>query len=502
MRMTRRSLLAGASALALAPRAGAQNAEPFSADAVEAIARDLASRAHVPTPHVPPEWGALTYDQYRAIRFDQRTSPLEGTNAPIRLDLFAPGLYFTRPVGVALVEDGVARPVPYRRAMFIHEDIVPPLPNAAGFSGLRVRAFTGWRDGYTVYDEFAVFQGASYFRMIPWGAVYGLSARGIALGTGGADEEFPDFTRFWIERPAPGAQTTVVHALLDGPSLAGAYRFALTPGEGEAVCEVEAVLYARRECEAGWAPLTSMFLHDGTNAERFDDWRPGVHDSDGLSIHNGAGERLWRPLANPRALEISAFLDENPRGFGLSQRSRRLSDFEDLEALYHRRPSLWIEPRGDWGRGEVRLVEIPANHEIYDNTVAFWRPEAPLVPGEPRRLAYRMRWRDGDPDTDVARVAETRIGRGFDGRPTAVIDWGAHAALAAPLDDPHDGVTPHVSVSAGGLSGGVLQRNPGTGGARLTFAFEPGNARTVEMRAQLRRAGTLISEVWLYRWTP
>lgn len=503
--ITRRTLLAGSLAAAALPAAAraadgaAPVADPFSPATVRDIARDLAARAYEPVPPVPPAWTELTYDQYRGIRFDQRQSPLNGTDAPIRLDLFPPGLYFPRPVGVALVEDGAARTIDYRPDMFARADIVPPLPDVPGFSGLRVRAENARRGGHTIYDEFAVFQGASYFRMIPWGAIYGLSARGIALGTGKPGEEFPDFTRFWVERPAPGARETVLHALLDGPTLTGAYRFALTPGDAEAICDVEATLYARRETrEAGWAPLTSMFLFDGTNRARFEDWRPAVHDSDGLAIHNGQGERIWRPLANPRTLQISAFLDESPRGFGLSQRSRRLSDFQDLEALYHRRPSLWVEPRGDWGRGHVHLVEIPADREIYDNTVAYWLPDAPLVPGAPQRLAYRMRWRHDDPDAGVAQVVETRIGRGFDGRLTAAIDWGAHALLEAPLED---GVTHHVAVSKGEMSDGVLQRNPETGGARLTFAFEPGEARTVEMRAQLRRAGTLISEVWLYRWT-
>jgi glucans biosynthesis protein len=245
-----------------------------------------------------------------------------------------------------------------------------------------------------------------------------------------------------------------------------------------------------------------MFLYDQTNRWRFRDFRPAVHDSDGLAIWNGAGERLWRPLANPTTLQVSAFVDDGPRGFGLMQRTRALSDFADLEARYERRPSLWIEPREGWGPGVVRLVEIPSDLEIYDNVVAYWRPRDPLPAGRPHRLGYRMTWFDEgatDPaPSPVAIVARTYLGDDFAReRLIAAIDFTPHPELG---DDP-DALTPVVQASAGDASGGVVKRNPETGGIRLTLSFDPGDANLVELRAQLLRDGRPASEVWLYRWT-
>ncbi len=494
----RRGLLgAGIAALSL-PRGvrAAGPPVPFDGGTVADIARAAAARPYAPVAEVPREWLDLTYDQYRGIVFDHRRALWNGTDAPVRVDLFAPGLYFPRPVSVHMVEGGMATPVPYDRSKFQHADIVPDLPaqEEIGYSGIRLR--TGW-DGDGNFQEFAVFQGASYFRMIPHGGIYGLSARGLAIGTGGPGEEFPDFTTFWIERPAPDAGTYTVHALLDGPTATGAYRFDVTPGE-ETRARVTATLFARVDADhLGLAPLTSMFLFDETNRNRFDDFRPAVHDSDGLAMHNGAGERIWRPLANHRTLQISAFVDEDPRGFGLSQRAQEQRDFADLEALYHRRPSLWIEPGEGWGRGVVRLVEIPADREIYDNVVAYWLPSASLPAGEAMAFSYDMTWRRGLPDAPVSQVTQTRIGKGFESGRVCAIDFAPHPDLEGELD----GVVSHIASSAGDLSDGILQRNPDTGGVRLSFALEPGTAESSELRAQLRRDGRPISEVWLYRWT-
>ena len=420
------------------------------------------------------------------------------------MDLFHPGLYFPRAVEVNVASDGLASPIAFDFALFDRTDRSPSLPvdDTMGFSGLRLRAAS---DVPGVFREFAVFQGASYFRAIGRDLVYGLSARGLALRTGDAEgEEFPDFTRFWVEEPAADARAVVVHALLDGPSVAGAYRFEVAPGPSCRI-DVEATLFPRVPLDhVGIAPLTSMFLYDHTNRWRFRDFRPAIHDSDGLAIRNGAGERLWRPLANPVKLEISSFVDDDPRGFGLMQRARRLSDFADLEAHYERRPSLWIEPEGSWGEGVVRLVEIPSDREVYDNVVAYWRPRDPLSAGGPHRFAYRMTWFDEGRDdplagSEVAPVIETMIGESFDRtRLVAAIDFGAHAAFDGPDLAAFDVFT---GASAGDASDGVLQRNPETGGVRLAFSFDPGDRPQVELRAQIRRDGRTVSEVWLYRWT-
>ena len=505
--MKRRDFLAGTAAAALAAPARADmprflTDEPFGPDTVVSLAADLASRPYEARPNVPEPWRALTYDEYRLIWFNTQKAVWQGTDVPFRLDLFHPGLYFPQAVEVNVVRDGRAHRLAFDYALFDRTDEAPDLPidETMGYSGLRLRTEF---DELGIFREFSVFQGASYFRAIGEGMVYGLSARGLALRTGDADgEEFPDFTRFWIEETAPGAESVTVHALLDGPSVAGAFRFDLTPGAA-CVIDVEATLFPRVDLDhVGLAPLTSMFLYDQTNRWRFSDFRPAIHDSDGLAIWNGAGERLWRPLANPVDLQLSAFVDENPRGFGLMQRAERLSDFADLEARYERRPSLWIEPREGWGPGAVRLVEIPADKEIYDNVVAYWRPRDPLPAGEAQRYAYRMTWFDeagpGPAAASLSRVLDTHIGDNFTrDRLVAAIDFAPSPDFEGDLS----AISALATASGGDVSEGVVQANPETGGVRLAFTFDPGDLPKVELRAQLTRDGRPASEVWLYRWT-
>ena len=261
---------------------------------------------------------------------------------------------------------------------------------------------------------------------------------------------------------------------------------------------------------SGIAPLTSMFLYDQTNRWRFEDFRPAIHDSDGLLVWNGAGEMLWRPLANPTRLQVSSFVDESPRGFGLMQRARRLSDFADLEAHYHERPSLWVEPDGEWGPGVVRLVEIPSDEEIYDNMVAYWRPRDVLPAGSHHRFAYRLLWGDeavtaaAPPRREgLSRVLDTHMGSNFQRDAVlAAIDFEDHPLLDVPDElGALVGLNPRVSSSRAEVSDGILQRNPETGGARLAFTFDPGEEDAVELRAQIYRDGIAVTEVWLYRWT-
>ncbi len=498
MMLTRRSFLASSTALAFAPVAWATGGDvPFDRADVIASARDLASRPYVPRAEVPQEWLDLTYEQYRSIRFRLDHGLWHGSDTPFNVDFFSPGLYFPRSVQISAVDGGMVQAVPFDPAMFNRAEDVPPLPVSVtlGFSGFRLRTEMH-RPGKT--DEFCVFQGASYFRAIGLHEVYGLSARGLALKTGDPEgEEFPEFIRFWLERPKPGQRNMIVHALMDSPSVAGAYRFDITAGE-DCQMQVEATLFPRTDLtHVGIAPGTSMFLFDQTNHNRFDDFRPAVHDSDGLMIRNGAGEVIWRPLANPTRLQISSFVDQNPRGFGLMQRKRAFSDYADLEAQYHKRPGLWVEPIGDWGKGTVTLVEIPADKEIYDNIVAYWRPAAPMAAGTQVDLAYRLTWGEEPQRTAMPRVIHTAMGENTfgDGR-LAVIDFEPSEMF----DDP-DALSVFVQSPHAETSDGVLQRNPDTGGLRLAFSFQPGDRDHVELRAQLRLGEAPASEVWLYRWT-
>ncbi len=506
--MLRRDLLKWLAALAAAPtiafakdaplRTG--KAQPFNAQTVATRARALAAKAYAPRPTIPQEWRDISYDEYRSIWFDPRNALWEGTARPQRLDVFPPGLYFPRAVEINVVADSAARPVLFDEAVFERTDTFPDLPqnDHMGYSGLRLRAdLLGDGD----FTEYAVFQGASYFRGIGTGENYGLSARGLALKTGDPEgEEFPDFVAFWIETPAPSAKSVTVHALLDSPSCTGAFRFEITHG---AVLDmvVEAQIFARKDLKnVGIAPLTSMFLFDATMRDRFSDFRPNVHDSDGLLIHNGAGEAIWRPLTNPVQLQISTFVDQTPRGFGLMQRKRAFDDFNDLEAHYHKRPSVWITPMGDWGAGAVTLVEIPADKEIYDNIVTYWRPSKPIPAGEARQFIYRLQW-GGDPaprTPDRLRVRHTAMGARMEGGEVIVIDFENGTAV------PEDLSTLEIVLhaSAGRTTPAILQRNPETNGPRLAFTFYPEEARAIEFRAQLLLDTTPLSEVWLYRWTP
>jgi glucans biosynthesis protein len=490
-------------ALATPLKAAAPEVTDFSRAYVVNLARDLAAKPHRLRPTVPQAWQDLDYDTYVSIWPRHDRALWYGTDVPYEVDFFHPGLYFPRAVQAHTVAGGKATHVPFDFARFDKTDKVPDLPlnEAMGYSGLRLRtAF----DETGEKNEFCVFQGASYFRAIGRGEFYGQSARGLALKTGDpAGEEFPDFTRFWIEEPKPGQTNILVHALLDSPSVTGAYCFDITPGDA-CTMDVEATLFPRTQLtHVGLGPLTSMFLYDQTNRTRFDDFRPAVHDTDGLMIWNGAGEVLWRQLANPKRLQISAFVDENPRGFGLMQRARDVADFDDFEAHYHDRPCVWVEPKGDWGKGAVQLVEIPADREIYDNIVAYWRPRTRYERGDEVSLSYRLTWGEDAPvNTGLARVINCAAGARHNGAISLpgrimTIDFEDHPLFDAGPEAMSVHIhSPHVETTKG-----VLQRNPATGGLRLAFAFDPGERDMVELRAQLRREGKMATEVWLYRWT-
>ncbi|MGZ2258917.1 glucan biosynthesis protein [Roseobacter sp. A03A-229] len=505
--MLRRDVLKSLAALAAVPTAsfaeepGLQlgDAQPFDATTVRARAKALAEADYTPRPMIPESWRNLSYDQYRKIWFDGRNALWHGTDKPQRVDVLPPGLYFPQAVEINVVDGGAARPLAFDMGVFDSTDKFPEVEIDAtlGYSGLRLRAEL---EQSGIFQEYAVFQGASYFRGIGTSEIYGLSARGLALKT--ADpmgEEFPDFTAFWLETPQPGAGSVVLHALLDSPSCTGAYRFDITPGDTLRMA-VSAEIFARTDLEhVGIAPLTSMFLFDETMRQRFDDFRPAVHDSDGLLIYNGNGETIWRPLSNPVNLQVSSFVDTNPRGFGLMQRARNFRDFADLEALYHERPSLWITPQGEWGKGAVTLVEIPADLEIYDNIVAFWRPAEVIPAGGSHTMRYLLDWgHDPAPHTDrPLRVLGTALGGRPEGGKVVTIDFEDGALVPEDLSR----LDIVLRSSEGSLTPGLVQRNPETNGPRLAFTFQPDEARYIEFRAQLRLDGAPLSEVWLYRWT-
>lgn len=507
-RLSRRRVLelaAGLSGIGLLPARAADAAppgmslgpaRPFDAETVVAQARVLSAAPYTPPPPVSDAWRDISYDAFRGIWFDGRRALYSETDGAVRAEFFVAGLFSPHKIALNAVQAGEARPILFRLDDFDTTVEFPALPaDGTGFSGFRL---LGELEVEGRFQEYAVFQGATYFRAIARGQTYGLSARGLAVDTAGPNgEEFPIFREFWIEAAPRGAPSVTVHALLDSPSVAGAYTFRITKGE-TTVMDVTSRLFPRVDLAgAGIATGTSMFLFSDINRTRFDDFREAVHDSDGLLMLNGAGEALWRPLNNPRAVEISAFGDKGPRGFGLMQRARRPGDFNDLEARYENRPSLWVEPVGDWGRGAVMLVEIPTDKEINDNIVAFWRPGEPLKAGQEHAFDYRLYWCATSPaEGIVAPVIATRTGaRIFEEGRIFTIDYAPHTALG---DDPAR-IEVRVSASEGEIASPVLHRNEATGGMRLDFTLR-GDPALTELRAELWRGGQRASEVWLNRW--
>lgn len=474
----------------------------FGFETVAALASERAA-----APYASPRYEAqgafaeIGYDDYRAIRYREDRQIWRGDGRNFTVDLLPPGWLFQDRVAISLVEDGVVKPVAFDPAAFDFDASRFPEPvvheGVAHWSGFRIR-FPLHRPDFQ--DEVAVFQGASYFRAIARDLIYGLSARGLAINVGGRDgEEFPNFTDFWLHRPEPGALRCAIHALIDSPSLAGAFEFVVAPG-AETLMKVRARLFARVEvASVGYAPLTSMFWFGPLDRARVNDFRGAVHDSDGLQMTTGAGERLWRPLTNPAALQASSFSDRAPQMFGLGQRHRDFGWYQDAEARYERRPSAWVTPVGDWGEGAVRLFEIPTDSEFNDNIVSYWASAAPLRPGEPRDVAYTLTWGAAPPPpSPLARVVASRSGAAVNDpeRITYAVDLERGAADL-------DGLTAEVSATAGEIAAPTLTRLPENGALRCAFHFAPPSEGVAELRLALRDGdGGMASEAWLHRWTP
>jgi glucans biosynthesis protein len=477
----------------------------FDFETLRARARDLAAQVPRPSQGEVPAWlRELSYDDLRRIEFDGRQSLWHGEGRAFQVQFLHPGFLFDRSVRVFQLDGGRVTAVPFRREYFHYRGTKSgELPATMGFAGFRLMYPL---DGSGAAPaEVGSFAGASYFRFMGAGAAYGLSARGLALDTAAAGpEEFPRFTEFWLERPEAGARSMAVLALLESERVTGAYRFTIAPGE-TTIVDVRAALYFRRPAGVvGLAPLTSMFWRGENSPATVDDYRPEVHDSDGLLLHRGNGEWIWRPLVNPRQVRVATFADENPRGFGLLQRDRDFEHYQDLEAAYHRRPGLWVEPRGGWGRGGVRLVEIPTTTEFDDNMVAFWVPEAGPRTGEAMEFGYRLHWSGEGIAPPAGYVRSTRRGKSGVHEPGLerfVVDF-AGAALAARGAEAR--IEPVVTVGAGArLHHVTAQWNPINRTWRVAFLIKPaGTATPVELRCFLREGAAARSETWSYLWQP
>lgn len=495
-------------ALAQADPAADRAPKPFSFDLLTEEMRVLAGQPPVEAERPASFLDDLTYDDYRLIQFLPRRARWRGEDSRFRLHAFHMGWLFEEPVTLFEVEAGMARELAFSTDDFEYlGDLPARIPAHAalpGVAGFRLNTPLNRPD---LFDEVAAFVGASYFRALGRGNAYGLSARGLAVNTGlSKAEEFPRFSRFYLERPAPGAREVTLCAALESASVTGAYRFVIRPG-AETEMDVTARLFFRNAVDQiGIAPLTSMFLFSEKNRAAFDDYRPNVHDSDGLGIVRRDGDVLWRPLNNPPRLSGSYFAEESPRSFGLYQRDRDFDNYQDMSARYERRPSAEVVPLGDWGKGAVRLVEIPTDLEVNDNIVAFWVPEAPVAAGEAREFAYLLRWGElaPDPEAEIAHVHETRAGQGgvsgvenTAGTRKFVIDF--RGGLLAQLPE-EAGVKAVTSVAGGEIVTSTLAKIPGTGIWRLVLDVAGASGTTVELVAHVSGYGRKLTENWLYQW--
>jgi glucans biosynthesis protein len=478
---------------------------------VESKARALAHHDYSPpATSLPADLAKLDYGQYQSIRFRPEAALWRG-ETPFEVQLLHQGSLYRAPVRIHMVDDERVFEIPFDAGLFDYDGAPTHVTGAdaadLGYSGFRIHYAL---NDPGVADEVAVFQGASYFRLLGPGHVHGLSSRGLAIGIGDpAGEEFPDFTEFWLVRPESGETTLVFHALLDSPSVTGAYRFELEPG-ARTELRVDARLFARRDVvKLGVAPLSTMFLYGPNRAGDFDDFRPEVHDSDGLMMLTRAGEWIWRPLANRLHVRGTALEDRDLRGFGLAQREREFARYLDVEALYHRRPSEWVLVEDDWGTGVVELLEAPTDSEFSDNIATAWVPEAPFSAGDERRYRYRLITFDGRLEAQtLAQVVRT--GTGWDALPGEasqaprsqrrfIIDF-AHGTLDAVDRDAR--VEALIHTTSGEISDLRTTRLPTGHGWRVSFRLAPDGARPADMRLYLVLDGTRSSETWSYVWYP
>lgn len=459
-------------------------------------ARVSAGKAYAKEAPVP-DTAKLGYDTYRGIRFRPETVLWRDTAGAFRVEFFPTGFLYQTPVKLYVItrhgtadSAGSAILLSASPEMFDFGTAAPPAQ--VGFAGFKV---TYPLNGEKL-DEIISFLGASYFRPIGKGQAYGASARGLAIDTAQPrSEEFPEFREFWLVEPAPGDRTLTIYALLESPGASGAYAFTVTPGARTTV-DVDARLFMRHGVSMlGIAPLTSMFLSGKAGPWR-DDFRPEVHDSDGLALLTGEGERIWRPLANPGSLQVSSFVDNNPRGFGLQQRERRFDRYQDAVAKYQTRPSFWVEPKGDWGEGEVRLVEIPTPSEYHDNIVAFWVSRWPVAKGQALEYRYRLSALSDEaalaPDAQVVATRQAAI----DGNPKArrlVVEFEGDTLAGLAEQRP---VESNVEVSGGKLLRTEIDQVPGSGNRRLFIDVELEGRRTADVRAYLTVEGKRTSETF------
>ncbi len=482
---------------------------PFSFEGLIDMAKNLAS-----SPYKEPETfdssslSGVNYDIYSKMIYDSDYALFGRTKKKYPVTFFMVNDLHRKPVRMYVVSNNSASEIIQDIRYFGNRRKKEKLPNLTGnvFSGFRI--LSGQADlKDNDQNDWVSFLGASYFRAVGELEQFGLSARGIAVNTvvPGSDEEFPDFTDFWFETPADNSDKVIVYALLNGPSISGAYRFILQRTKG-VIIDVECSLFLRRDIQRfGIAPLTSMYWFSKTVKGAASDWRPEVHDSDGLAIWTGRDEHIWRPLNNPLRIVVSAFSDGNPKGFGLLQKDRDFKSYLDA-VHYERRPDLWVEPLGKWGEGAVQLIEIPTDDEIYDNIVAMWVPEQPAKAGSHHHFRYRLHWLADEPfPSPLARCGATRLGRG--GVPGAPRPQNSRKFTVIfrgdILNNLPSGMKPKAVLwaSRGGFENILVEKVPDNSGDWLAqFDLVSGKGEPVEIRLHLQAGEKIVSETWTYQY--
>jgi periplasmic glucans biosynthesis protein len=501
--------------LLVATLPGTVQAQPFSLEQLSARAQMLAKQPYQkPVSNLPPVFSSMQFADYMKIQPRSEKFEWQGLPTPFKLAFYHQGMQFNSPVLIHEIVGPDVQDIPYSPDRFNFGDLAfdRQVTSRLGYAGFRV-LYPVNKPGKD--DEVMSILGASYFRVIGKDQIYGLSARGLALDTAMASgEEFPHFSEFWIQRPAADDRQVTFYALLDSPRATGAYKFILTPGE-DALLDVQARVFLRGDVtRLGIAPLTSMFLFGPNQQSSRRNFRPAIHDSNGLAIHTGSGEWLWRPLNDPQNVQVSSFAVAHPKGFGLLQRGRAFSNFEDLKDRYDLRPSAWIEPKGDWGHGVVQLVEIPTADETNDNIVAYWLPAQLPPKGQALQFDYRIHWTMNEAalleqevgwvkntfHTDGERTQANLI-RHADGTTALLVDFtGPVLSRLAPDTQ----VRPQVSISGNGeLLDAQLQPNPAIGGWRLSLRVKVKNlAEATELRAALVSGERTLTETWSYQLPP
>lgn len=494
-------------------KSGSESSKPatahsaFSEDRLIARAKAMAGQDYKAPAEVPQFLQDMGADQLSRITYKRDDALWAKQNQPFQVMFYHPGSFYDHAVRIHVVKNGQAQTFVFDKNRFNYPsaDLKQKIPGDLGYAGLKIlHALADPKKK----DEVLSFLGASYFRALAADEHYGLSARGLTIDTGNTQkgEEFPNFTDFWLVDPDGQSKQMTIYALLDSPSVTGAYKFVLSPGKTTNT-HVDATLFTRKAItKLGIAPLTSMFTWGENSLARLDDYRPEAHDSDGMLISAANGEWLWHPLVNPQKLWMDQFDANDVRGFGLIQRDRDFTDYQDLDYQYEHRPNAWITPEGDWGKGHVELVEIPSDSEVNDNIDLYWVPSDPVKAGQRLHYAYDIAWSSQDPvPASLGHASDSRIGMAAvtpgqqKNQVQVVIDFVGGAL--SDLKDPNS-VQPRVNATRDVTLNNIRAvRNPHTGGWRLSFLVPTSALQSpLNLRAYLADAnGGGLTETWNYR---